>query len=366
MATESDIVWREVWAEYAIGNFFILLRFYARWKVVGIRNFQYEDLFMLAAFLFWIPFISFMYMISVYGNGVGLTTETAKLLSEEEIQSRTLGAKLLFAAWMFYMIFVWCLKGALLSLYWKLAKGLSMETKIVKCTVAFTVASFFACELAHICQCLPVSRSWQINPYPGDECTARNLNYYVIGILNSLTDASIIAIPIPILFKVNLVFWRKLLLGVLLCSGVFVILATILRAYYSLQSISFLVTAMGWASREMFVAATAVCMPGIKPLISKSNWYRSSHNSGKHSTPFGGTGGSNWPGRLMSNGPPQYELSSKNTWKVDTKKSVRRTSSGGSEEFIIDKSSSPPQDSSSNGGSGGIHVTKEFTIQDNH
>ncbi|KAK6064415.1 hypothetical protein SCUP515_11810 [Seiridium cupressi] len=362
MATEADIVWREVWSEYAIGNFFILLRFYARWKVVGIRNFQYEDLFMLAAQqtlsliiasralkIFWIPFITFMYLIGVYGNGVGLTTETAALLSEEEIQSRTLGAKLLFAAWMFYMIFVWCLKGALLSLYWKLASEVMADKSLSRRYVGGYFSS-------------PASQHSQIL----DECTARNINYYVIGILNSLTDACIIAIPLPILFKVNLAFWRKMLLAVLLCSGVFVILATILRAYYSLQSITFLVTAMGWASREMFVAATAVCMPGIKPLISKSNWYRSSHKSDKHSTPFGGTGGSNWPGRLMSNGPPQYELSSKNTWKVDAMKSVRRTSSGGSEEFIIDKGSSSPQDSSSHGGGGGIHVTKEFTIRDNH
>lgn len=215
-----------------------------------------------------------------------------------------------------------------------------------------------------------------------DECTARNTNYYVIGILNALydikslhdrrvslltkthsTDASIIAIPVPILFKVNLVFWRKLLLGLLLCSGVFVILSTILRAYYSLQSISLLVTAMGWASREMFVAATAVCMPGIKPLVSKSNWYKSSHGSNKNSTPFKATGGRSWPGRLMSNGPPQYELSSKTSWKADAENPVRRTSSGGSQELIIDKGSRT-QDAVSRGKR--IHVTTEFSVQEHH
>ncbi|KAK6215898.1 hypothetical protein LQW54_004078 [Pestalotiopsis sp. IQ-011] len=291
-----------------------------------------------------------MYKIGIYGNGVGLTTETAKLLSEDEIESRTKGAKLLFAAWMFYMGFVWSLKGALLCLYYKLAKGLSTETKILKATIAFTVVSFFVCQLTHICQCLPVN-----------ECTARNTNYYVIGILNGLTDASIIAIPVPILFKVNLVFWRKLLLGLLLCSGVFVILSTILRAYYSLRSISLLVTAMGWASREMFVAATAVSMPGIKPLISKSNWYKSSHGSNKNSTPFKGTGGRSWPGRLMSNGPPQYELSSKTSWKANAENTVRRTSSGGSQELIIDKSSRYQEAVSSGKG---IHVTTEFSVQE--
>jgi hypothetical protein len=85
-----------------------------------------------------------------------------------------------------------------------------------------------------------------------------------------------IAIPIPVLLKARLSLRRRLMLGVLLCSGAFVIVATILRAYYSLQSIMTLPIAAGWTSRELFIAAMCVSAPGIKPLFSNSTWFRGS------------------------------------------------------------------------------------------
>lgn len=36
---------REQWVEYSIMMFFLALRFYARWKVVGFLNFSWDDLF---------------------------------------------------------------------------------------------------------------------------------------------------------------------------------------------------------------------------------------------------------------------------------------------------------------------------------
>lgn len=45
--------------------------------------------------------------------------------------------------------------------------------------------------------------------------------------------------------------YRKIALGFLFSSGFFVMIATILRAYYSLQSIETLPIALGWAVREV-------------------------------------------------------------------------------------------------------------------
>lgn len=39
----------ELWIEYSLGTFTFLLRFFARWKVVGIRNFAWDDLFAFIA-----------------------------------------------------------------------------------------------------------------------------------------------------------------------------------------------------------------------------------------------------------------------------------------------------------------------------
>lgn len=109
----------------------------------------------------------------------------------------------------------------------------------------------------------------------------RPANYIVIAVLNSLSDLAIIAVPMPLLFKVKVHTSRKLVLILLFSMGFFCIIATILRAYYSLLSLDTLAIALGWASRETFVGTIVACAPGIKPLFSTTKWYRSSSNGSR-------------------------------------------------------------------------------------
>lgn len=103
------------------------------------------------------------------------------------------------------------------------------------------------------------------------------------------TDLFVLAIPFPILFKLQVPIHRKIALAFLFSSGFFVMIATILRAYYSLKSIETLPIALGWASRELFVAAVTVALPGIRPLFSRSRWAGSSKNRTRSNTAGGGT-----------------------------------------------------------------------------
>lgn len=80
----------------------------------------------------------------------------------------------------------------------------------------------------------------------------------------------------PILFRVQVPLSHKLILMTLFSLGFFVIIATVLRAHYSLVSISTLPVALGWASRETFVATLVACAPGIKPLVSRVRWFKDS------------------------------------------------------------------------------------------
>ena len=82
-------------------------------------------------------------------------------------------------------------------------------------------------------------------------------------------------IPMPLLFQLQVPLFRKLALGGIFSLGIFVVICTVLRCYYSLSSLENLPLALGWASRETFVATFAVCAPGIKPIFSKSRWFRS-------------------------------------------------------------------------------------------
>lgn len=52
MSAESPFQ-AEGWVEYAIGVSIIFLRFYARWKTVGVKNWTGDDIFSLVALVLW-------------------------------------------------------------------------------------------------------------------------------------------------------------------------------------------------------------------------------------------------------------------------------------------------------------------------
>lgn len=59
-------------------------------------------------------------LAELLGNNIGLNKETAMLVPDEKISDMVLGSKLAFMNWIWYMCYIWCLKGVLLCLYWKL------------------------------------------------------------------------------------------------------------------------------------------------------------------------------------------------------------------------------------------------------
>ncbi|KAF2233333.1 hypothetical protein EV356DRAFT_524498 [Viridothelium virens] len=356
----------ETFGEYAVAMSFLLLRFYARVKVAGIRNLGLGDLFAGLAMIFYSLTTAGIYLLEKYGNNIGLNDQTAMEVPESKIPSLVLGSKLAFMNWIWYLCFIWCLKGVLLSLYAKMGSGVWQQERLVMGMSAFTVCTWLACVLTHVCICLPPSHSWQIKPYPGDNCTVRPPNYVVIATLNALTDFGVMLIPMPLLFKVKVPVRHKLILGAMFGSGIFVMIATILRAYYSLRSISDLPIALGWANREEFVATIVVCLPGIKPLFNNTTWFQSTRNGSRNRTPggsqaygkkFSGSGGESSTASNKDDSDKHFELGSVG-WRRHPK-GTQRLSSGASDEQIIiqhgheSKMSDDPRD---------IFVTQEYTV----
>ena len=151
--------------------------------------------------------------------------------------------------------------------------------------------------------------------------------------LQCSTDFVIVCIPLPLLWTVKLSIKRKLIIGVLLCSGVFIMIATLLRCILSLRDIEGINTSTIWAIREtvnlptlllrnphssnfanssQFVGIIAVNAAAIKPLFSASRWIASSKGSSgnykssnyaanKYGHPLSNIGGSGAHPSLSSN-----------------------------------------------------------------
>lgn len=123
-------------------------------------------------------------LVGVFGSNIGLNAQTALEVPVEMEADLILGSKIAFMNWIWYISMIWSLKAMLLILYSRISTGLKQHIRIVQIVGGFTVATYLACLLTHIGICVPAHRNWQIKPYPGDNCTVRAPNYYVICILN--------------------------------------------------------------------------------------------------------------------------------------------------------------------------------------
>ncbi|KAJ5179211.1 hypothetical protein N7492_002421 [Penicillium capsulatum] len=342
----------ETFVEYAIGMSFFLARLGARLHVSGFDGLRLDDAFAVAAMIFWTLQTAIIYVLNLYGSNIGLDTQTAMLVPASQFPKMILGSKLAFMNWIWYMCYIWCCKGVLLCLYFKLTQG-TWHRKLVWGSVGFCV----------------FTATGKFNPTPGPL-------YIVIAVFNVLSDILILIIPIPILTKLQVPLQRKLILAVMFSSGIFIMICTILRAHYSLGDITHLPIALGWADRECFVAAIVVSLPGIKPLFRNTKWLGSS-NRKPSNTPYSNSGYNNFNSK--TSGKTKTFISSRRSgslgrhFEMDsvmrTEKSTR-VSTGGSEEYILDDaktmsmSSRPVPHESPSTDPLSIHVTTELSVQE--
>ncbi|KAK9561765.1 hypothetical protein V6Z79_004617 [Aspergillus fumigatus] len=261
---------KEAWTEYGIGVLIILGRIFARWKVVGVKNWQGDDYFAILALLFWTAELTMLELIGQHGANIGLTNAQRAAMTPDQVKSLVIGSKCLLAGWVCYVTLIWCLKACMLFFYNRLTLGL-IQQKLVRINAVLCALSYVAVIFTIFFHCLPIQKHWQIYPDPGDHCTVDRINYIVLAVTNVCTDAVLVSIPVPLLAKVRLALRRKLVIGVLLCGGVFVMCAALLRCILSLRSINSINTSTIWAIRETVCAFSTpnqdVCPTNSSPPV---------------------------------------------------------------------------------------------------
>jgi hypothetical protein len=96
------------------------------------------------------------------------------------------------------------------------------------------------------------------------------IDLYVTVVLNVVTDAYLMSIPIPMLWKADLEIKRKITLMMVFAGGIFVMAAAILRCALIIRDpIGGAQQAGSWAVRETFVAVVIGNVPMIYPLLRR-------------------------------------------------------------------------------------------------
>ncbi|KAL4727780.1 hypothetical protein ACLX1H_004469 [Fusarium chlamydosporum] len=311
----------ELWGLYALGTIILLTRFAVRIKTVGWRGLRGDDFFSFLVMIFYAADAITVHLIYYLGTNIeaGVAARTHEL-TRAEIREYELGSKFQLVAWYAYTALIWCLKGTMLCFFSRMTIG-TWHKNYVQVVSFLCGITYIAVVLTITIGCLPYHANWQVVPDPPARCSFKIQNFLVTTVLNVMTDALILFVPIPLLWKLQIPIHKKFVIGLLLSSGAFVIAAAIVRVVLTLTANPSAITINAWGVRETLVGIATVNIPVLRPLFSRAFW----------------------KGETPSEICPSYQGSSRDTRNRITKKNI----------------SSPYEVKQVFDGSGGWHETRD-------
>ncbi|WQF84155.1 hypothetical protein CDEST_09169 [Colletotrichum destructivum] len=258
---------------YAIGMVIIALRHAVRLRTVGFRGYHGDDYLSFLCILLYTVDSTMGYFAYYAGGNINVKPQQVDSLSDEDVRILEMGSKMEFVTWYTYPSFVWVLKFSILFFYRRLTKGLIRDRTL---NILFLVCGLtWVALIATVSStCWPFHDNWTVRPLPGEHCIFRAQNFYALAVLNVITDVFILTIPAPMLWHLRLPLWKRVGVTCLLCGGLFVISAAIIRAALTLTAAPSVLTINIWGYRETVVALLAVTAPVLSPLFRPGFWKR--------------------------------------------------------------------------------------------
>jgi len=261
----------------------IILRTWYRWSQVGFGGFAVDDYLMPVCGVLFAVVTTLAYLVGANYGGLTnsyMTDEERAALdpSSREAYNRQMGSKIQIVGWSCYAMELWLLKLCVTVFYSRLTTRLGdLNTRVL---IAYWVIgiSYAAVALSIVLGCQPMSKNWQINPYPGNLCepTTSKLNVLMVYVPNVVTDLYLLSIPMPLLWRVNISLRRKVTLMCLFSGAIFVITAATIRAVVIITAgPEGAISSSLWACREVFVSTIVTNLPVIQPVLR-----RAAHNIG--------------------------------------------------------------------------------------
>ncbi|KAI3548961.1 cation diffusion facilitator 1 protein [Colletotrichum abscissum] len=268
----DDKFLKEMWTWFGVGALVILLRFFVRIRMVGPRGLKGDDYTMLVSRDEEDLAVLICVNLDRYGTNVDLTAPQISTLSDEEVARLVQGSKFQQVAWYSYTAYLWSMKATLLFFYKRMTFDLWQSARVLKHLAWFTILSYLVVVGTISFSCMPFSDNWGVRPLPSEKCVFKAQNLLVSTFLNVVTDAAILCLPLPVLKEIRVPFYKKIFIAVLICSGLFVIAAAIMRVAVTLGSEPSTITVNRWGVRECEVGLIAVNAPILRPLFSRRFW----------------------------------------------------------------------------------------------
>ncbi|XXH03343.1 hypothetical protein Hte_009741 [Hypoxylon texense] len=200
----------------------------------------------------------------------------------------------------FYMIFwsigVFGVKVGILMFYWRVFHTRSFRMSALA-VGGFSLMIFLTNLFTFIFQCTPIESFWKDRR---EECINQVTFYLASAIINVVGDIAVLALPLPIVWRLHTSRSKKWSLSFLFLLGAFVCIASIFRivGVYEIDAADFTYSNLAgglWSTVEVEIGFICANLPAIRPVVFK--WF----NVGSSAAAYGSS----------SAGPRQYGISSK-------------------------------------------------------
>ncbi|KAI1344847.1 hypothetical protein F5Y15DRAFT_7277 [Xylariaceae sp. FL0016] len=164
-----------------------------------------------------------------------------------------------------YVTSLWAIKVALVLFYKTLAApGTKLQT-VYNYTLGFLAVAFLVIFFDILFQCFPYDKRWSSDPKYQCSQKASDINYWLTILLNIFSDVFIICLPISMVMKLQMRLKQKLGVTAIFALGFFVVISSIVRAYYSKRNETMLTCTVSMV--ETAIAIIAACLPALRSLF---------------------------------------------------------------------------------------------------
>ncbi|KAF2452134.1 hypothetical protein P171DRAFT_493824 [Karstenula rhodostoma CBS 690.94] len=233
---------------------FVALRMYSRWTRIG--KLAIED------FLIILALCCFSGELAIQQHMWNLGLGDMPKVKPENFKGII---QMVVPASILYVSALWAVKFALVFFYKRLAAPGSRLVLLYNITLGGLVAMYLFIFFDSIFQCFPHDKQWSMDPKYKCGHIAFEINYWTTVLFNIFSDVVIIALPIIMVSRLQIKLKQKLAVAGVFALGFFVIIASIIRAIYSLRNKTMLTCTVSMA--ETAIAIIAACLPALRSMI---------------------------------------------------------------------------------------------------
>jgi len=171
--------------------------------------------------------MAFIHPVLIWGTN---NTESFAL-TNEDIEHRSMGSRLVLGSRIFYAVYIWVAKVTVLEFVQKIigqswTRFYERGARIIYIFLGFTLVGVIVATLA---ECHPISHYWQVVPDPGPACRTGSAQLITMGICDIVTDVMLMVFPIPLVIMSKMPLRKKISLVLLFLLSLILIAITAYR-----------------------------------------------------------------------------------------------------------------------------------------